>query len=541
MQPALLIRNGLIVDGTKAPGYPADVLLADGKIAAIGRLSDIPGTREVNARGLVVCPGFIDPHRHIDAALLRTGEYGEVELRQGITTALCGNCGFSLFPCQSNRQQELLRFLTPIMGDMTGLCAYESFDDYREAVEKNHPSLNVGFMVGSGTVRMGLSGYVSGPISKAQLDASCRLIEKSLSLGAFGLSMGLMYSPENYYGLEELIQLAKPLIPYGAPLVTHIRGEGTGLARSVQEVLEISRSAGVPLQISHFKAAGKASWGEVFQTAISLVEEAIRSGQDVACDAYPYEAGSTSLLTLLPPKWLAEGTQALAERLKTKDAREELAHILENEQPDWDNIVASCGLQSIWISSVNKPENKRFVGRSIAESAQREGVLPSELLCDLVVSEQGNAGIINFIVSEVNLRKVLGWDPIHIISDSVLPPGKPHPRYYGAFPKILRKYVREEKLLTLEEAIHRMTWKTAARYGLAGKGLLKPKMDGDLVIFDPDAITDTATYESSEQLAKGIRMVVLNGVPVAENDQVTQKGRGNVLVRIGKGKEPHGK
>ena len=534
MQPALLIRNGLVVDGTKAPAYPADVLLADGKIAAIGRINHIPGARELDARGLVVCPGFIDPHRHIDAALLRTREYGEVELRQGITTALCGNCGFSLFPCQEGRQQELLHFLTPIMGDMTGLCAYESFDDYRVAVEKKHPSLNVGFMVGSGTVRMGLSGYAGGPVSKAQLDASCRLIENSLFQGAFGLSMGLMYSPENYYGREELIQLATSLIPSGTPLVTHIRGEGTGLARSVQEVLDIAKSTGVPLQISHFKAAGKASWGEVFQPAISLVEEAIISGQDVACDAYPYEAGSTSLLTLLPPKWLADGTQALAERLKTRNAREELAYILENEQPDWDNIVASCGLQSIWISSVNKPENKRFAGRSIAESAQREGVSPAELLCDLVVSEQGGAGIINFIVSEENLRKVLGWDPIHIISDSVLPPGKPHPRYYGAFPKILRKYVREDKLLTLEDAIHRMTGKTAARYGLAGKGLLKPGMDGDVVVFDPDAITDTATYESSEQLATGIRMVAVNGVSVAENDQVTQKGRGNVLVRTGK-------
>jgi N-acyl-D-amino-acid deacylase len=534
LQPDLNIRNGFVVDGTKTPGYPADVLLADGKIAAVGKIGHIPGVRDVDAKGYVVCPGFIDPHRHIDAALLRTREYGEVELRQGITTALCGNCGFSLFPCEKFRQQDLLHFLTPIMGDMTDLCAYESFDEYRSAVAKARPSLNVGAFVGNGTVRMGLSGYSGDPVPPEQLYASCRLIEKALSQGAFGLSMGLMYSPENFYCREELIQLAKALVPYGAPLVTHIRGEGTGLARSVREVLEIALMAKVPLQISHFKAAGKASWGEVFQTAVALTEEAVKLGQNVSCDAYPYEAGSTSLLTLLPPKWLADGTQALAEKLKTKESREELADILQNEQPDWDNIVASCGLQSIWISSVNKPENKRFVGKSIAESAQRKGVSPAELLCDLIVSEQGGAGIINFIISEDNLRKVLAWDPIHIISDSVLPPGKPHPRYYGAFPKVLRKYVREEKLLALEDAVHRMTGKTAARYGLAGKGLLKPGMDGDIVIFDPDAITDTATYENSEQLAKGIRMVVLNGIPVAEDDQIIQKGQGKALLRTGK-------
>lgn len=534
MQPDLNIRNGFVVDGTKAPGYPADVLLAGGKIAAIGKIGLIPGVREVDAKGLIVCPGFIDPHRHIDAALLRTREYGEVELRQGITTALCGNCGFSLFPCEKFMQQDLLRFLTPIMGDMTDLSAYESFDEYRTAVEEARPSLNVGSFVGSGTVRMGLSGYSSDPVPPEQLAASCLRIGNALSQGAFGLSMGLMYSPENYYVREELIQLAKALVPYGAPLITHIRGEGTGLSRSVQEVLDIAKLAGVSLEISHFKAAGKASWGEIFQKAVFLVEEAVASGQNVSCDAYPYEAGSTSLLTLLPPKWLAGGTQALAERLITKEAREELAYILQNEQPDWDNIVASCGLQSIFISSVNKPENKRFVGRSIAESAQREGIPPAELLCDLVVSEQGGAGIINFIVSEDNLRKVLAWNPIHIISDSVLPPGRPHPRYYGAFPKILRKYVREEKLLTLEEAIHRMTGKTASRYGLYRKGFLKPGMDGDLVIFDPDGITDTATYEEPEQLAKGIRMVVINGVPVAENDQIIQKGQGRFLVRTSK-------
>lgn len=534
MQPDLIIRNGLVVDGTKAQGYPADVLLSGGKIAAIGRTGSIPGVREIDAKGCVVCPGFIDPHRHIDAALLRTHEYGEVELRQGITTALCGNCGFSLFPCEKDRQQDLLRFLTPIMGDMTDLGAYESFDKYKAAVINARPSLNVGAFVGNGTVRMGLSGYSSDPVSPEQLESSCLRIGNALSQGAFGLSMGLMYSPENYYAMEELIQLAKALVPYSAPLVTHIRGEGTGLARSVREVLDIARIAGVSLEISHFKAAGKSSWGGIFQTAITLTEEAIKSGQDVSCDAYPYEAGSTSLLTLLPPKWLAGGTQALADRLKTKEARDELAYILQNEQPDWDNIVASCGLQSIWISSVNKPENKRFTGRSIAESAQREGISPTELLCDLVVSEQGGAGIINFIISEENLRKVLSWDPVHIISDSVLPPGKPHPRYYGAFPKILRKYVREEKLLTLEEAIHRMTLKTAVRYGLKGKGVLKPGMDGDIVIFDPGVITDTATYEEPEQLARGIRMVIINGVPAAENDRIIQKGQGRMLLRTGK-------
>lgn len=531
MQPDLIIRNGFVVDGTKMPGYPADVLLSGGKIAAIGKTGHIPGVREVEARGYVVCPGFIDPHRHIDAALLRTREYGEVELRQGITTALCGNCGFSLFPCEKDRQQDLLRFLTPIMGDLTDLCAYESFDEYRAAVTIACPSLNVGSFVGNGTVRMGLSGFSNDPVPAKQLASSCLRIGSALAQGAFGLSMGLMYSPENYYGRVELIQLAKSLSPYSAPLVTHIRGEGTGLARSVREVLDIAKMAGVPLEISHFKAAGKSSWGEIFQTAVAITEEAIHSGQDVSCDAYPYEAGSTSLLTLLPPKWLAGGMHSLTERLKTKQARDELSFIHENEQPDWDNIVASCGLQSIRISSVNKPENKHFIGRSIADSAQREGISPAELLCDLVVSEQEGVGIINFIISEDNLRKVLTWAPVHIISDSVLPPGKPHPRYYGAFPKILRKYVREEKLLTLEEAIHRMTFKTAARYGLKGKGVLRPGMDGDIIIFDPDAITDTATYDEPEQLAKGIRMVILSGIPVAENDRIIQKGLGRMMLR----------
>lgn len=524
----IVLRQGTVVDGSGQASFVGDVLIRGARIEAVAADIPVEDAQEVDARGLVVCPGLIDAHRHIDAALLRSPGYGEVELRQGITTALCGNCGFSLYPCPPERQGELLAFLAPIMG--AAERAYPSLEAYARQVEACRPSINVGFLVGNGTVRMGLSGYAR-ELAPGQLEESCALIDSALEAGAFGLSMGLMYSPENYYGQEELATLAQALARRGGVLATHIRGEGVGLARSVGEVIEIARQAGAALTISHFKAAGRASWGAVLEEAMAQVEEAIARGQDVACDAYPYEAGSTSLLTLLPPSWLQEGVDALARRLEAPAARRELGRILSEEQPDWDNIVCSSGLESIWIGSVERPENQALVGRSIAESAQRLGMDPVELMCDVIVSERANASIINFIVSQPNLRRVLCWAPVSVISDSVLPAGKPHPRYHGAFARVLAKCVREDRLLSLEEAVHRMSAKPARRYGLRNKGLIRPGYDADVVLFDPQQVEDRATYTDPCQLATGFEGVWLAGQRVVERDALVRTGGGRLLLR----------
>ncbi len=524
----ILIHGGFLVDGTGSEPYLGDVLICDGRIKAVGTITPPTDARILDAEGCVVCPGFIDAHRHIDAALLRTTGYGEVELRQGITTALCGNCGFSLFPCDEAHQQELFDFLKPIMGDMSSLHAFSSLVDFLQAVRASSPAIHVGSMIGNGTVRMGLSGYGANIPSEAQMQESKSLIAKAMDEGAFGLSMGLMYAPENSYSTKALTRLAKAA--RGGVLATHIRGEGASLAESVGEVLQIASDAQVKLQISHFKAAGRVAWDNPFKTAMDLVEHAIAFGQDVSCDVYPYEAGSTSLLTLLPPKWLGDGIDALVNRLSSREVRKQLAALLSHEQPDWDNIVCSCGWDSIWIASATLPQNQWLIGQSVLKSTQESNKDVIDLVCDLIVSERGNVSILNFIVSQENLRTVLSWVPISYISDSVLPVGKPHPRYHGAFARILSEYVREQQLLPLEEAIHRMTLKPAIRYGIPERGILQIGAHADIAVFDPVAVTDRATYTKPTQMATGFRYVLVDGAIAIKNDQYTGYANGSILI-----------
>ncbi len=520
-----LIRGGSVYDGAGGAPFRADVLVTGGMIKKIAPTirADVP---VLEAAGRAVAPGFIDAHRHMDAALLRTPGYGEVELRQGITTALCGNCGFSLHPCGLEHQKELFSFLAPIVGSLAGLSTYESLPQYLETVENSLPAIHVGALLGNGTVRIGLNGYSSAPMPPPMLAQAAARIRQAQRDGAFGLSLGLMYAPENAYQKDELIELAKAMD--GGLLVAHIRGEGKSLVKSAAEVIDVARQSGARLQISHFKAAGRPVWGEPFQRAMALVDQAACQGVDVACDAYPYSAGSTSLLTLLPPKWLHGGVDALAERVKSQAARAELREILAREQDDFDNIVAGNGWDSFVISSVLSAENRWLLGKSIALAARESGGDEIELICDLIAGERGNVGIINHIISAENLKTVLRWDKTTLISDSVLPDGLPHPRYHGTFARFLRM-TREEGLMPLQSAVRRMSGAVADRYGIQKRGYLKPGFHADIAVFNPQTVTDTATYKSPVSLATGFDYVLTGGTLAVRHDCYTGARTGKVL------------
>lgn len=525
---SILLRGGMLLDGSGAPMRRADVFIENGKIAAVGE--GLPrADLDLDCAGAYVCPGFIDPHRHIDAAVLREKGYGEVELRQGITTTIGGPCGLSLAPCPARFAPEQHDYLKPVLGSLEGVDVPETFGAFLNAAEANRPSLNTGFFVGNGTARTAVSGFSE----KTDVNAACEAIDTALREGAFGLSMGLMYMPEAHYSFDELAACLRVAAKYGVRVPAHIRGEGELLAQSVRELIELGKISGAKVGISHFKAAGPLSWDGIFDEALAALAEARAAGQDVAADAYPYEAGSTTLLSFLPPSWQHDGADALARRLAIPEQVDELRAILSVKHDDWDNQLA-CGNweDTVLISAAGTKENAPFVGKTVLEIAKMKGTDGVGAMADMLVREPNGISICSFSMRESNVRRIFALRDTMVISDSVLPDGPKHPRYRGAFPRFYRRYAcGENALFTPEEAIRRMTSLPARVYGLRGKGLIAPGMDADITVFDPERFTDRADYVHSELLSEGLRYVLLNGKTVLRDDEVILRGEGSVLRR----------
>jgi N-acyl-D-amino-acid deacylase len=513
----LKISNAVIIDGSGWEAYKADILVDKGIIKDIGKFDEIETHQLINAAGRCVTPGFIDIHRHADFKVLGT-EFGEAELCQGITTCISGNCGMSAAPCPTEQKKGLYKYLEPCLGKVTEGEGFSSFKDYIKRVAYKPLPLNMGAYVGSGTVRIAVKGFSQSPMSAEDMHKAKAYIAEAMQSGAMGLSMGIMYVPECSYSRGELTELAREAGKYSGILTTHIRGEGDSMVDSVAEVIDIGRRAEIPLNISHFKAAGINNWGENLSRAIELIETARAKGQDVTCDVYPYEAGSTMLVTLIPPSFLAEGMEVMLMRLSEKKERDRLRSELSRKHSDWDNLVLSLGWERVFISSVNQEENKRFIGKSIAEIARDTCQEEVDCVCSLLQWEEGRVGMVIFSMSMDDVVKVMKLPYSMIISDSIYPPaGNPHPRLYGSFPRVISQFVRKSGVLTLEEAVKKMTSMPAARMGLKNRGVVKPGYAADLLLFNPDKVLDTATYENSVQLAKGMDIVLIGGETVVRD------------------------
>lgn len=521
-----LIKNGTLVDDGRM--WKADLRIGGDKIIEIGSQLPIDGADVIDVEGLCVCPGFIDAHRHIDAKLLSTPGYGEIELHQGITSAIVGNCGFSLFPVLEKDDGSLKDFLRPIVGPFAAPAA--SLADYLAKVDAASPAINAGGMLGNGSVRVALNGFSGGSLPESLLVKAEEIIDQALADGAFGLSMGLMYAPENEYGFPELLRLARAMRGRGV-LAIHLRGEGRSLVLSVNEAISIARESGVPLVISHFKAAGCPASGPAYLDAKAAIERAHAEGIGVSVDVYPYAAGSTSITTLLPPSMMSGGIDALCKQLASAPARASLRALFDREWEGYDNLIYDIGFGAIRVASASKPENRPLVGKSIASIAMERGTACSDVIADLIVSERGETTIVNFIVAEENLYDALALPYAAYISDSLCGAALPHPRLYGAFARVLGHCVREKRLLSLPEAIRRMTNVPAERYGIARRGRLKTGCFADIVAFDPETVRDNATYESPCVLPDGIVHTWVNGCLALKDGIITGKLRGRALRR----------
>ena len=531
----LLIVGGHILDGSGSPWFEGSVAVKDGKIIDVGRLPKAAARRVIDATGLVVAPGFIDLHSHSDYTLLVDGS-AQSKIRQGVTTEIIGESS-SAGPVLGPDAAEFDKTLQPL-----GLQRdWTTLGEYFARLERQGISVNIASHVGSGQVRGCVLGNVNRAPTAEELEKMKGLVEQAMREGAIGLSSGLIYPPNMFATTAELVELAKVAAAYGGIYATHIRGEGAHGIQAIDEAIEISERAKLPAHIFHFKMDGRTNWGRMVEQ-VKHIRAARDRGVDITVDQYPYIAAMTGLEMCLPPKFL-EGTSAqIVERLKDPKARVEIRRAIATGLPGWeDNEVKSVGgWHGVLVASLQKPENKKYEGKRMDEVARLMGKDPLDALCDLLISEGGSADAIYFSMSEPDVRLAMqqlwvgvGSDGTAVSTDMRFA-GKPHPRFYGSFPRVLGYYVREHKVLSLADAVRKMTSFAAQITGLTDRGLLRPGMAADITVFDPKTVADKATFENPLQYAVGIPYVIVNGVVVIDNGQHTGAKPGRVLYGRGK-------
>jgi len=523
----LLIKNGKIVNGTGNPWFKADIGIKNGKIEKIGRLDSADAEKIIDAEGLIVSPGFIDMHNHSDISVFFNPKL-ESTIRQGITTLVIGNCGSSLAPVNPATKDLFMKHIEAFLPSDAELeVTWNTFEEYLNKLEEIEMAANIAPLVGHGTVRIAVMGFDDREPTAEELDEMKKLVAEAMEAGAFGMSTGLIYPPGVYSKTEELVELCKVVAKYGGIYTSHIRGEGGTLIEAVKEAIYIGEKAGVPVEISHHKAAGKSNWGKTKET-LKLMEEARKRGVDVTCDQYPYRAGMTSLSAVLPPWVHVGGVEEMLRRLRDPKEREKIRRDIEQGLPGWENFVADCGWENIYISSVVTEKNKHLEGKNVAEIAKIKGKDELDAVCDLLLEEEGRVTIVLFMMDEEDIVRVMK-SPLQMVATDawavapygVLGAGKPHPRFYGTYPRVLGRYVREKKVLTLEEAVRKMTSFPAQKLGLRDRGLILEGMWADIVVFDPAKIIDKATYQNPHQYPEGIEYVIVNGKVVIEKGEHT--------------------
>ena len=519
-----LIQNATIYDGTGCQPFHADVLIRGSIIADIGNIPPLPEYTVVDAQGLALSPGFINTHSHMELELLRDPSVHQV-VDQGITTEALGQDGSSVAPVTDGLLSELADNMAPLAGTISMPYPWRSYADYMQTVEDSHPAARFVGLVGHGTIRLAAMGFEARKASGREMDTMRALLRQALDDGAFCLSSGLIYPPGCYAGTDELAELCKELVPYGAFYETHMRDEGEGVVDALKEALEISRRSGAPLQVAHHKVVRKSVWQVHCKTTIALIDQARRQGMDVKVDQYPYNASATTLDSNAPLWAFEGGVDSLLARLQDPETRRRInAEANASHVGRWGDI---------FVSYAGSEKNQWAVGKSILEIAKIRGVDPADACFDLIVEERCRVGEVNYGMCEEDITYIMRQPYTMIGSDgnaaSLDYNGQPHPRWYGTFPRVIARYCREKQLFPLETAVFKMTGLPASRLGLPDRGLIKEGMQADLVLFDFNEIEDTPTYQNPKQPCKGIRRVYVNGVLTAQDGVHTGARNGRIL------------
>ena len=534
----VIIRGGTVYDGTGAPGARVDVGIRGDSIAAIGDLSGATGRTTVDAANLAVAPGFINMLSWSTDSLLVDGR-SQGEIRQGVTTEIMGE-GTSMGPLSD----EMKRRWKKMQGDIKYDITWTTLAEYLKELEKQGVSPNVASYVGATTIREHVIGLDDRPPTPEELDKMRALVRQEMEAGALGIGSSLIYAPAFYAKTEELVELCKVASEYRGKYISHMRSEGNRLLEAVDELLRVAREANLPAEIYHLKAAGAANWPKMDEV-IAKVETARKEGLKITADMYTYPAGSTGLDAAMPPWVLDGGYEAAFKRLKDPATRRKIAQAITTPTTEWENLYLSAGSPDrVLLVEFKNDALKPLTGKTLAEVAKMRSKPPEEVIMDLVLEDQSRVGTVYFMMSEDNIRKQIALPWVSFGSDAAsMAPEPPftksntHPRAYGNFARLLGKYVREEKVIPLEDAIRKLSGLPATNLELDRRGFLKEGLFADIVVFDPATIADKATFEKPHQYAVGMKHVFVNGVQVLKDGEHTGAKPGRALSGPGRGKD----
>lgn len=523
----LIIKGGIICDGSGAPCYKGDIGIREGRIEAVGTINE-EAVEVIFAEGLIAAPGFIDCHAHSEIAQLVEAD-AIPKVTQGVTTEFVGNCGISAFPLASETRELSKRYSSSVLAFKDEEWTWDTLEQYNEKLVNRGTAVNIASLAGHGSIRIAVMGFEDRKATAEELEKMKQLLRQALKQGAFGMTTGLAYVPGCYADLNELTELTKVVAEYKGVYATHLRNQSDTLVECSEEAIEIGRKTGASIEISHLKAVGKINQKNALKV-LQLIEEAQKQGLNVNADQYPYTFGSSTLTAILPPWTLEGGVDEMIKRLKDPKCRKQICHDLKYGINNWENRVDLLGWEKIYVTSVVTKKNKHLEGHNLLEIANIEGKSPEDAVFDLLLDENGEVGQIDYTSSEETLKEIMKKPFVMFGSDGLYADeGKSHPRLYGCFPRILGKYCREEKVIPLEEAVRKMTYLPAQKFGLADRGLLKEGMAADIVIFDKDEIGDYATFENPCVQSKGIHYVLVNGELVLDKGKITGKLPGKVL------------
>ena len=531
----VIIKNGAVYNGTGSETQHVDLAIRGDRIAGVGDYKNAKAKTVIDARGLAVAPGFINMLSWSTESLIQDGR-SQSEIREGVTTEIMGE-GESMGPLNEELKKRMLREQSDIKFDIK----WNTLAEYLQYLEKRGISCNVASFIGAATIRENVIGFEDKVPTAEQLDQMRELVRKEMEAGALGIGTALIYPPAFYSKTDELIELCKVAAKYKGKYISHMRSEGNQLLEAFDELLRISREAGIPAEVYHIKAAGEKNWGKI-DNLLSQIEAAQKEGLNVRANMYTYTAAGTGLDACLPP-WTEEGGYpALFKRLRDPATREKIAAEVKIDSDKWENLYIGAGSpDNILLVAFKSEKLKPLTGKTLATVAKMRGKDPITTIMDLIAEDESRIGTIYLVMSEENVKKEIAKPWISFCSDeaSQAPEGvflksNPHPRAYGSFVRVLGKYVRDEKVITLSEAIRRLSAFPATNLGLDHRGMLKEGMFADVVAFDPATITDHATFEKPHQYATGVKHVFVNGVQVIKDGEHTGAKPGRALWGPGK-------
>lgn len=523
----LVLTGGTVLDGSGGPSYRAHVAIYGGLIAQVDRGCRVKGEVELDCEGLIVAPGFIDTHSHSDLFALASPGL-EMKAMQGITLDVLGQDGISVAPARDQDVVELKRQLSGLLGEPDVKWDWRSVESYLDCLDEVKPAINLSYLVPHGSLRRIAMGMEDRHATLPEIEVMCTHLERGLKDGAVGLSTGLIYPPCAYAPTDELIALCKVVAKHNGVFVVHMRSESDRIVEATQEMMRVGRESGVHVHISHFKIAGGTNWDKI-DRVLDAINEARAAGVEVSADQYPYIAGSTMLGAILPPWAHAGGLEAVLERLASREQRAKMrAEMVDPREVEWDNFWKWGGPAAIRIADIPSGRRQHLLGQNLEAAAAAEHKDPVDFAMDLLREERMGVAMVSFSQCEPVIEKILKQPFTNICTDGLLG-GKPHPRAFGTFPRLLGRYVRERKVLTLEDAVYKSTYLAAKNFRLAGCGQIKKGHRANVCVFDANSVVDNATFDDPKQFSTGIAHVFVEGRQIVADGRPTGQFPGRTV------------